>query len=48
MSQILFEDTIGISSLNDAGKKFERGTFAMTEKFDEEKLGTYLILIDIM
>ncbi len=25
MSQILFEDTIGIKSLNDAGKKFERG-----------------------
>lgn len=25
MSQILFEDTIGVSSLNDAGKKFERG-----------------------
>jgi DNA-directed RNA polymerase I, II, and III subunit RPABC3 len=24
MSQILFEDTIGIKSLNDAGKKFER------------------------
>lgn len=32
MSQILFEDHIGVSSLNDAGKKFERGTLQKTSQ----------------
>lgn len=32
MSQILFEDHIGVSSLNDAGKKFERGTLHKTSQ----------------
>lgn len=39
MSQILFEDHIGISSLNDAGKKFERGMLHFDERYAEREFG---------